>query len=195
MFFVGPHAFWHFHWNLRIFRSPGFCKILVYAMLVRYRRINNKGVLDRPWTIWKVLRAISSTLKCQFTGNHENEKIWLFGETEHRRPGVYKVAQGVSAHFCLAKTPSIAIWGQKTTLSCPPTFFQVHQQVPSQRWVAECSLCWLLSVLLAFAQKSLTCVSSSHMHPYFTNRWVLVVQTWRAQNACIHLFIRLPCIP
>ena len=37
-------------------------------MLVRYRGINNKGVLERPWTKWRVLRAISSTLKCQFTG-------------------------------------------------------------------------------------------------------------------------------
>ena len=30
-------------------------------MLVRYRRINNKGVLERPGTKWKVLRTISST--------------------------------------------------------------------------------------------------------------------------------------
>ena len=37
-------------------------------MLVRYRGINNKGVLERPWTIWRVLDAISTTLKCQFTG-------------------------------------------------------------------------------------------------------------------------------
>ena len=37
-------------------------------MLVRYRGINNKGVLERPWTKWMVLRAISTTLKCQFTG-------------------------------------------------------------------------------------------------------------------------------
>ena len=37
-------------------------------MLVRYRGLNNKGVLERPWTKWMVLRAISSTLKCQFTG-------------------------------------------------------------------------------------------------------------------------------
>ena len=35
--------------------------------LVRYRGINNKGVLERPWTKWRVLRAISTTLKCQFT--------------------------------------------------------------------------------------------------------------------------------
>ena len=37
-------------------------------MLVRYRGINDKGVLERPWTKWVVLRAISTTLKCQFTG-------------------------------------------------------------------------------------------------------------------------------
>ena len=35
-------------------------------MLVGYRRINNKGVLERPGTKWKVLRAISSTLKFQY---------------------------------------------------------------------------------------------------------------------------------
>ena len=29
--------------------------------LVRYRRINNKGVLERPGTKWKVLKTISST--------------------------------------------------------------------------------------------------------------------------------------
>ena len=90
---------------------------------MRYRGINDKGVLDRHWTIWKVLRAISSTLKCQFTGNHENEKIRLFGETVHRRPGVSKVAQCVSAHFCLAKTPSIAIWGQKIKFFMKTQFF------------------------------------------------------------------------
>jgi len=35
-------------------------------MLVRYRRINNKGVLERPGTKWKVLMTISSTLKFQY---------------------------------------------------------------------------------------------------------------------------------
>ena len=29
-------------------------------MLARYRRMNKKGVLDGTWTLWKVLRAISS---------------------------------------------------------------------------------------------------------------------------------------
>ena len=41
-------------------------------MLVRYRGINNKGVLDRPLTKWRVLSAISSTLKFQFTVNPES---------------------------------------------------------------------------------------------------------------------------
>ena len=45
-----------------------FCKIFLKNMLVRYRGINNKGVLERPWTKWRVLMAISTTLKCQFTG-------------------------------------------------------------------------------------------------------------------------------
>ena len=35
-------------------------------MLVRYRGINNKGVLERPGTKWKVLMAISNTLKFQY---------------------------------------------------------------------------------------------------------------------------------
>ena len=52
----------------------------------------------------------------------------LFGETEHRRPGVYKVAQCVSAHVCLAKTPSIAIWGQKIEFFMKKTVFPGHGQ-------------------------------------------------------------------
>jgi hypothetical protein len=43
------------------------CKRFSKNMLVRYRVINNKGVLERPWTKWMVLIAISSTLKLQFT--------------------------------------------------------------------------------------------------------------------------------
>jgi len=37
-------------------------------MLVRERGINNKGVPERPGTKRMVLNAISTTLKCQFTG-------------------------------------------------------------------------------------------------------------------------------
>ena len=52
------------------FQLSVFCfwKIFSETRLVRYRGINNKGVLERPWTTWRVLRAISTTLKCQFTG-------------------------------------------------------------------------------------------------------------------------------
>ena len=49
-----------------------FWKIYSKIMLVRYRGINNKGVLEKPWTKWRVLRAISSTLKFQFTVIPEN---------------------------------------------------------------------------------------------------------------------------
>ena len=48
------------------FRFLFFLKIFSENMLVRYRRINNKGVLERPGTKWKVLGAISSTLKFQY---------------------------------------------------------------------------------------------------------------------------------
>ena len=47
----------------------------VHIMIFGYRGKKNKGVLDRPWTKWMVLRAISGTLKGQFTEKHENEKI------------------------------------------------------------------------------------------------------------------------
>ena len=46
-----------------IFEICVSCKYFSKIMLVRYRGINNKGVLERPWTIWRVLMAISSTLR------------------------------------------------------------------------------------------------------------------------------------
>ena len=59
--------------KFQIFRFPIleiflFGEIFLKIMLVRYRGINNRGVLERHWTIWRVLEAISTTLKCQFTG-------------------------------------------------------------------------------------------------------------------------------
>ena len=38
--------------------------------LVEISKKNNKGVLGRPWTKWRVLRAISSTLKFQSAGKY-----------------------------------------------------------------------------------------------------------------------------
>ena len=94
--------------------------------VVRYRGINKKGVLDRPWTIWKVLRAISSTLKCQFTGNHENKKTRLFGEAEHRRPGSTKLRNVIPLISVLPKLPQLPYGVKKFSFPCPPSFLQVH---------------------------------------------------------------------
>ena len=52
--------------------SIGFREMFLGYLVVRYRGKNSKGVLDRPWTKWKVLKAISSTLKSQFTVNPES---------------------------------------------------------------------------------------------------------------------------
>ena len=58
----------------RDFRFSRFC---LFAMFFwkpggEISKKNNKGVLDRPWTKWKVLMAISSTLKFQFTEHPES---------------------------------------------------------------------------------------------------------------------------
>ena len=60
-------GFWNFRFSDFRFSRILFWKTFSKNMLVRYRGINNKGVLERPWTKWGVLRAISSTLKFQFT--------------------------------------------------------------------------------------------------------------------------------
>ena len=44
-----------------------YSKIILGNLVVRYRGKNNKGVLERPWTKLMVLRAISSTVRFQFT--------------------------------------------------------------------------------------------------------------------------------
>ena len=44
--------------------EPGF---LDFQIFDSRDEENNKRVLERPWTKWRVLRAISSTLKFQFT--------------------------------------------------------------------------------------------------------------------------------
>ena len=53
--------------RLSIRKIVYFCKMFLNNMLVRYRRINHKGVLERPWTKWMFSRTISGTLKFQFT--------------------------------------------------------------------------------------------------------------------------------
>ena len=47
--------------RVSILDIASFRNIFLENMLARYRGINSKGVLERPWTKWMVLRAISST--------------------------------------------------------------------------------------------------------------------------------------
>ena len=44
-----------FRFSIFVFFAQYFCKFCWW---------DDKDVLDRPWTIWKVLKAISNTLKC-----------------------------------------------------------------------------------------------------------------------------------
>ena len=61
-------GFLDFHIFLFVIIAFFFLRNISENMLVRYRGINNKGVLERPWTKSRVLKAISSTLECQLTG-------------------------------------------------------------------------------------------------------------------------------
>ena len=64
---VPESDFWIFIFSYFQFSVLFFLgNIFEIHMLVRYRRINNKGVLERPGTKWKVLSTISRTLKFQY---------------------------------------------------------------------------------------------------------------------------------
>ena len=107
--------------DVRAFKS----QLFNFFYRLKYRRNNNKGVLGRPWTKRRVLSAISSTLKFQFTGNHEN---WRFYYSVRQKigPVAHKNGHQFSAHFCLVKTPSIATWGQEIKFFMKTDFFPVH---------------------------------------------------------------------
>jgi len=63
------------HFPARVFLNVQFsflfCNFILKNIFKKYvgelSRKNNEGVLERPGTKWKVLTAISSTLKCQFS--------------------------------------------------------------------------------------------------------------------------------
>ena len=99
------------------------CEVFLENMVVIYRGINNKGVLDRPGTIWKVLRAISSTLKCQFTGNHGNEKFDYLVRQNIGNPGSTKLRNVFPLISVLPKLSQLQYGVEKTTFSCQPSFF------------------------------------------------------------------------
>ena len=91
-------------------------------MLVRYRGINNKGVLERPGAKWKVLRIISSTLKFQECQKSWKNIIPLFGETENWRPGAYFDAKYVSLHSVTPKRPELPYGAKYCFLAENPVF-------------------------------------------------------------------------
>ena len=76
-------------------------------MLVRYRGIDNKGVLDRPWTIWGVLRAISSTLKFQFTIKPESQRFDYLVRQNIGDPGSRKLRKVFALMSVLPKPPQL----------------------------------------------------------------------------------------
>ena len=138
-------------------------------MLVRYRGINNKGVLERPGTKWQVLRTISSTLKFQECPKSWNFIIPLFGETENWRPGAHFDAKYVSAPFCHAKTAWIAIWskifffGRKSSFS---VFWPIGPLlVPYWFPFCGCDKFWIALIcsqtgpIKALARKRSVCIS------------------------------------
>ena len=51
------------------------CKIFSKKMLVRYRGINNKGVLDGPWTKWRVWEPFLVLWNASLS---ENVEKWTF---------------------------------------------------------------------------------------------------------------------
>ena len=53
-------GFWNFRFSDFQWSRFFVWKTFPKNMLVRYRGINIKGVLERPWTKWRVLRAISN---------------------------------------------------------------------------------------------------------------------------------------
>ena len=90
-------------------------------------KTNNKGVMARPWTKRRVLRAISSTLKFQFTRSHEFGKIWrlYLVRQDIGDPGSIKMCKVFLLISVLPKPLNCHMGSTKTTFPCPP-IFPVH---------------------------------------------------------------------
>ena len=114
--------------DFQIFDSRDFYvrKIFSNNMLVRYRRINNKGVLERPGTKWRVLRTISSTLRFQFT-----VKCW---KVDFLMPCKTRSCQSSREKFRMLRAllpdtprpPQFQPELPKSHFLCKTLFFQVH---------------------------------------------------------------------
>ena len=91
-------------------------------MLVRYRGINNKGVLERPGTKWMVLRAISSTLKCQFTGKCWKVDFSMPCKTKSREKCCAVFVRSVRSPWTPPDLPNFNLNYEKNSLCEKPDF-------------------------------------------------------------------------
>ena len=103
--------------------------------------------------IWRskdhlVMKGLSKNVK-----NHEFWRNPLFGETENWRRGVYFDAEYISAPFCHAKTPWIAIWSNLLFgLADNAVFFSFSVFWPCRIFfLAQCRRCRQVYKSLRFA--------------------------------------------
>ena len=76
-----------------------------------------KGDLDRPGTKWMVLKAISSTLKFQFTQNHEHLKFDYSVRQKIGDPGPKKLRTIFPHISVLSKPPQLPYGVNKSSFS------------------------------------------------------------------------------
>ena len=87
-------------------REPGFLDFQIFRFSIleifclqnhfgksggEVSRKNNKGVLERPWTKWRVSKAISGTLKFQFTMHPESYRFYYSVRQKIGDPGPIKL--------------------------------------------------------------------------------------------------------
>ena len=94
--------------------------------------------------IWRskdhlVMKGLSKNVK-----NQRFSRNPLFGETQNCRRGVYFDAEYVSAPFCHAKTPWIAIWGKTKKCCLENKFFSFWNCWPYRM---PKIYCWTMRVL------------------------------------------------
>ena len=83
--------------------------------LVRYRGMNNKGVLDGPWTIWKVLRAISSTLYVSLPEIMKMKRFDCLVRQNIGDPGSRKLRKVFPLISVLSKPPQLTYGVKKSS--------------------------------------------------------------------------------
>ena len=105
-------------------------------MLVRYRGINNEGVLERPGTKWRVLKAISTTLKCQFTGKCWKVDFSMPCKTKSRETFLRCLRTVRAVTLDTSRPPQFHVKYWKKQFLWKTQFLQVFPFVFCQRWTS-----------------------------------------------------------